>query len=83
MTRVLDDDPANPFSGAPLWAVGRRLHELVLARPGQPPYELATAFQQAVDAGEEIRAVEIGPTRDLTYPLDLMQTNFPYLKGVV
>ncbi len=83
VTRVLDDDPRNPFSGAPLWAVGPRLHELVVALPGRPPYELATAFQQAVDAGEEIRAVEIGPTRDLTFPLDLMERNFPYLKGVL
>ncbi len=81
VTRVLDDDPANPYSGAPLWAVGSRLHELVLSLPGKPPYELATALQLAVDAGEEIRGVEIGPTRDLTYPLDLVAENFAYLKG--
>jgi hypothetical protein len=25
--------------------------------------------------------VEIGKTRDLTYPLDLVKENFPYLQG--
>jgi hypothetical protein len=26
--------------------------------------------------------VEIGKTRDLTYPLDLVKENFPYLRGI-
>jgi hypothetical protein len=82
VTLVLDQDPGNPLAGAPLWMVGAPLHELVLARPGRPPYELATALQGAVDAGREIRAVEIGATRDLTHPLDLMERNFPYLGGI-
>jgi hypothetical protein len=62
--------------------LGRELHERVLGRPGKPPYELSTAFQLAVDAGNEVLAIEIGPTRDLTDPLDLMEENFPYLGGV-
>jgi dTDP-glucose pyrophosphorylase len=82
VTRVLDDDPRNPLSGAPLWMVGDAVHRRVLARPGSPPYELATAFQLAVDAGDEVRGIEIGPTRDLTDPLDLMEQNFPYLGGI-
>jgi NDP-sugar pyrophosphorylase family protein len=82
VTRVLDDDPQNPLAGAPLWMVGAELHGRILARPGSPPYELATAFQLAVDAGDEVRGVEIGRTRDLTDPLDLMEENFPYLGGI-
>jgi glucose-1-phosphate thymidylyltransferase len=82
VTRVLDDDPQSPLAGAPLWMLGRELHERVLGRPGKPPYELSTAFQLAVDAGNEVLAIEIGPTRDLTDPLDLMEENFPYLGGV-
>jgi hypothetical protein len=46
--------------------------------PG-PPYELASAAQRAVDAGVEIAGIEIGSTRDLTHPIDLVQENFPYL----
>ena len=46
-----------------------------------PPYELAEAFQSLIDAGEIVYGVEIGPTRDLTNPLDLVQENFPYLRG--
>jgi NDP-sugar pyrophosphorylase family protein len=46
---------------------------------GGPPFELAELFQRAVDDGLEIAAVEIGPTRDLTYPLDLLHENFTYL----
>jgi hypothetical protein len=68
-------------TGAPLWFLGetvvRELDSL-----GGPPFELAEAFQRAVDTGEEIRAVRIGKTRDLTDPLDLVVENFPYLRGL-
>ena len=45
-----------------------------------PPYELGNAFQAAIDSGTAVRAVEIGKTRDLTDPLDLIEENFPYLR---
>ena len=32
-----------------------------------------------IDAGEFVHGIEIGPTRDLTRPLDLVVENFPYL----
>ena len=79
--RVLDDDPANPLGGAPLWALGPRVSALLDDLPG-PPYELARAFQQAIDDGARIAAVEIGATRDLTRPEDLVEENFPYLRGL-
>ena len=47
----------------------------------RPPYELGNAFQSAIDTGETVMAVEIGKTRDLTYPLDLVKENFPYLRS--
>ena len=78
VTRVLDDDPANPLSGAPLWSLTTATAPY-LERLGGPPYELAELFQRAVDDGLEIAGVEIGPTRDLTYPVDLVHENFPYL----
>jgi NDP-sugar pyrophosphorylase family protein len=78
VTSVLDGDPANPLGGAPLWLVT----EAVAAhlRRDAPPYELGNAFQAAIDAGEVVRAVEIGKTRDLTDPLDLVEENFPWLR---
>lgn len=77
--RVIDDDPANPRASAPLWWLGARVAQLVdYSLPG-PPYGLAAAFQQAVDLGMEIRGIEIGKTRDLTHPVDLVRENFPYL----
>ena len=75
-------DEASEWSGAPLWVVGEWVHTRVLELPGAAPYELGTAFQQAVDAGVDIRGVEIGPTRDLTRPLDCLKENFPYLGGL-
>jgi glucose-1-phosphate thymidylyltransferase len=78
VTRVLDDDPENPLAAAPLWAVGATLVPF-LEGLGGPPFELAHAFQRAVDAGERVRGIEIGPTRDLTDPLDLVEENFSYL----
>ena len=47
----------------------------------RPPYELENAFREALEAGETVIAVEIGKTRDLTYPLDLVKENFPYLRA--
>ena len=78
--RVVDRDGTGPFSGAPLWAVGAAVHERLCL--DEPPWELANAFQSAIDAGEVIAAVEIGPTRDLTAPLDVLVGNFPYLSDL-
>ena len=75
--RVLDPDGPGPFSGAPLWAVGAPVHERLCL--DNRPWELGNAFQAAIDAGEQIAAVEIGPTRDLTAPFDVLEQNFPYL----
>ena len=75
--RVLDPDGPGPFSGAPLWAVGAPVHERLCL--DNHPWELGNAFQAAIDAGEQIAAVEIGRTRDLTAPLDVLEENFPYL----
>ena len=76
--RLLDDDPANPNGGAPLWLLGSELLAYLDDLPG-PPYELAGAFQRAIEAGVRVAGLEIGPTRDLTYPVDLVEENFPYL----
>ncbi|TML61988.1 MAG: hypothetical protein E6G09_05930 [Actinobacteria bacterium] len=72
-----DDDPDNPWSAAPLWGLGPAVAERLCL--DNPPYELEHAFQSAIGAGETVIAVEIGKTRDLTYPLDLVEENFPYL----
>jgi NDP-sugar pyrophosphorylase family protein len=77
--RVLDDDPSNPLAGAPLWVVGERLVPFLDGLPG-PPFELADVLQRGVDSGEEVLGIEIGRTRDLTDPLDLVEENFPYLR---
>jgi NDP-sugar pyrophosphorylase family protein len=74
-----DDDPENPWSAAPLWGLGAAVVERLCL--DSPPYELEHAFQAAIGAGETVIAVEIGKTRDLTYPLDLVEENFPYLRA--
>ena len=73
-----DDDPHNPWSAAPLWGLGPAVAERLCL--DKPPYELEHAYQSAIEAGETVIAVEIGKTRDLTYPLDLVEENFPYLR---
>jgi NDP-sugar pyrophosphorylase family protein len=82
ITRVLDDDPANTLAAAPLWRLGEDFEPTLLDRLGGPPYELAEAFQSMIDAGQTVYGVEIGPTRDLTDPLDLVEQNFPYLRAL-
>ena len=78
--RMRDDDPDNRWSAAPLWALASPVAERLCE--DQPPYELENAFQAAIDAGETVTAIEIGKTRDLTYPLDLVQENFSYLRAI-
>jgi molybdopterin-guanine dinucleotide biosynthesis protein A len=74
--RVIADDSQLPFSSAPLWLLTDAID---LDGIAGPPFELAAAFQRAIDAGTEVEGVEIGPTRDLTEPADLVRENFPYL----
>jgi NDP-sugar pyrophosphorylase family protein len=79
------EKPAAPptgraLAGAPLWFLSAELCASLDELPG-PPYELATAAQRAIDAGKRILALEIGPTRDLTRPEDVIDRNFPYLSG--
>ncbi len=82
ITKLPDDDPSSPLSGAPLWLHGEAVwRELQGELPG-PPFEQATALQRAIAAGARIAGVEIGPTRDLTDPLDLLEENFGYLRGL-
>ena len=35
--------------------------------------------QLAIDAGVPVSAIQIGRTRDITSPVDLVVENFPYL----
>jgi CTP:molybdopterin cytidylyltransferase MocA len=63
---------------SPLWVLTAEVAEHLEGLPG-PPFELATAFQRAIDAGTTVVGVEVGPTRDLTVPADLVRHNFLYL----
>ena len=67
------------LASAALWGLGAAVACELEALPG-PPFELAEAYQRAIDGGARVIAVEIGPTRDLTRPLDLVRENFSYLK---
>jgi CTP:molybdopterin cytidylyltransferase MocA len=61
---------------APLWGLTEAVTRVFDNLPG-PPYELLGAVEQAE---VEIARIEIGNTRDLTDPLDLVKENFPYLR---
>jgi NDP-sugar pyrophosphorylase family protein len=79
IVRIRAEDSAGLWTPAPLWGLGAPVVErLCLDRE---PHELGNAYQSAIDAGEAVIAVEIGKTRDLTYPLDLVEENFPYLRA--
>jgi NDP-sugar pyrophosphorylase family protein len=80
VARVPADGPGSVWA-APLWAMRAELVRYLEGLPG-PPFELADAFQRAIDAGATITPLEVGPTRDLTFPLDLVQENFPYLAAL-
>jgi CTP:molybdopterin cytidylyltransferase MocA len=76
-------DGAIAFHGEerpPLWLVGPRVHGFLDPLPGKAPYELQDVFRNAKDAGAEVSAIQVGRTRDLTKPADLVRENFPYLR---
>jgi UDP-N-acetylglucosamine diphosphorylase / glucose-1-phosphate thymidylyltransferase / UDP-N-acetylgalactosamine diphosphorylase / glucosamine-1-phosphate N-acetyltransferase / galactosamine-1-phosphate N-acetyltransferase len=79
VVRIPDDDPQSVHFAAPLWSVTEEVAPFLEGLPG-PPFELEVAFQRAVDAGTTVLGVEIGPTRDVTAPADLVEHNFPYLE---
>jgi MurNAc alpha-1-phosphate uridylyltransferase len=58
---------------APLWGL---TDEVLLEDLAGPPFELLEAVQRA----GEVTRVEIGQTRAVTDPLDLVRENFPYLR---
>jgi CTP:molybdopterin cytidylyltransferase MocA len=61
----------------PLWGVGPQLVAYLEGLPG-PPYELRVAFERAAQDGLELATVELGRTRTLTEPADLVLENFVY-----
>jgi NDP-sugar pyrophosphorylase family protein len=67
------------WTAAPLLALGPRVAAFLDPLPGKPPYELADVFHLAIDAGVPVSAIQIGHTRDITSPVDLVVENFPYL----
>ena len=77
--RVVEiDAEGDGLTAAPLWF----LAEGVLPRLEDvtgPPFELASAFRGEGGVSIELVALEVGPTRDLTRPEDVVVENFPYL----
>jgi NDP-sugar pyrophosphorylase family protein len=75
-------DPADPsgYTAAPLMAVGAPVAQRLEEDLAGPPFELAEAFQRTIDSGGAVLGIEIGRTRDLTDPLDLVEENFAYLR---
>ena len=74
----IDRDPTNTLGSAPLWGFGPELVRYLDDLSG-PPFELGDAFVAAIGDGLAVAGIEIGKTRDLTHPVDLVQENFPYL----
>lgn len=78
--RFDNDDPGDAMTGAPLWLLGATAHRHLETLSG-PPFELKEALERARGEGARTGAIEIGPTRDLTDPFDLVEENFGYLRG--
>jgi dTDP-glucose pyrophosphorylase len=75
---ALGEEGKEGLTAAPLWFLAGELAATLDSLSG-PPFELAEAFRRALEDGREIAALELGPTRDLTRPTDVILGNFPYL----
>ena len=80
VVRFKEPSPDGEWTAAPVMAVGPRVAAYLDPLPGKPPYELADVFQLAIDGGAVVSAIQIGRTRDITSPVDLVRENFPYLR---
>ena len=78
VVKLVDNDPANRLGSAPLWMLGPELLPFLDELSG-PPFELADVFLRALESDQPIAGIEIGRTRDLTFPVDLVKENVPYL----
>jgi len=67
------------LAAAPLWFLGPSAVARLADVPG-PPYELRAALDAALESGDEVAALPVGPTRDITRPADVVAANFPYLE---
>ena len=63
----------------PLWALREEAVPFLDDLPG-PPYELLSAFGRIAESGLPVETIEIGPTRQITTPADLVRENFVYLE---
>ena len=63
------------LTAAPLWFFAADVLPRLDNVPG-PPFELAAAFWEDAGPGIDILALEVGPTRDLTRPEDVVVENF-------
>ena len=80
VVRVNAPDAPGDWTGAPLWYLGAAVEARLRPLPGSPPHELGDVFQLAIDAGASVSAIQVGRTRDLTSPVDLVRENVPYLR---
>ncbi|HEY7537524.1 MAG TPA: NTP transferase domain-containing protein [Gaiellaceae bacterium] len=80
VVRVIAPEASGDWTAAPLWLVGDSAAAHLDDEISGPPFELADVFQNAIDAGVRVSAIEIGRTRDLTTVSDLVRENFPYLR---
>jgi UTP-glucose-1-phosphate uridylyltransferase len=79
VARFVDEWQQSGTAGAmapPLWGIGPEVLPHLDDLPG-PPFELIEAFQRI---GEEATTVDLGPTRELTHPADVVKHNFVYLE---
>ena len=63
----------------PAWALGEEAVSSLDDLPG-PPHELLEAFRRMEEGGLHVHRAEIGPTRAITTPFDLVRENFVYLE---
>jgi bifunctional UDP-N-acetylglucosamine pyrophosphorylase/glucosamine-1-phosphate N-acetyltransferase len=78
--RVHGSPREDEWTAAPLWWLGEPITRFLDPLPGEAPYELADVMQAAIDSGAVVSAIQIGGTRDLTTPFDLVRENFDYLR---
>ena len=88
LARFARDGAAAPTARSPSTATSGRRSGCSAARvaryldplPGDRRTSSPHVFRNAIDGGAQVSAIQVGRTRDLTSPVDLVRENFPYLR---
>jgi dTDP-glucose pyrophosphorylase len=73
------------WCGAPIWAFKSDIWEYLDISPlsNRGEYDISETINLLIEKGLTARGIEVPPCPDLTYPIDILKQNFPYINSLL